>query len=286
MISAELIAATRPKGQEGYGLATFQVKVPVYVWTELLTHKRLARNASSSRAQSQKRHANMGWYTPPVFYEQGEFMQAGEPLPEEVQEAVRELWDGLHRTVYQGVSGIDTYVRSLGFKGLAKEQINRPLGTTKMLTGVVTATEDAWRSVLALRKHPAADTAMQLLAYQLDEGLRTATWWHADWHIPFDDNPAAPRDLLEYRERAKVAAARLARVSNGKPGPGQRSDLELAEQLLTDRHLSPFEHVARMEEMPPTSAVCSVERDLWFGDDYSIRGWANFRADIEAGVEL
>lgn len=281
-MNVELLLATRPLSTDSHGLATFVVEVPAYVWTELLTHKRLCRNAASGRAQSFKRHAAMGWYTPPVFYEQGEWMRAGEALPDDVQAELREFWTELHEDVHER---IDAKLGALKARGYiwAKEQVNRLLPTTKMVRGVVTATEDAWEKFLALRDHPSADRAMQELARQIRAELERDPWWKADYHIPFDDNPATPRSHEEYVERAMLSAARLARVSNGKPGPGQRPDEELAADLRENRHYSPFEHSARWVDYPLASALAAKPEDFYASDD-GVWGWQNMRSEIEAGL--
>lgn len=278
-MQAELLLATRPLRTDSNGLATFVLEVPLYVWVELLTHKRPARNASSSRAQSYKRHSAMGYYTPPVFYSQGEFMRAGEPLPEEVQAELLEFWTLLHQDIYER---IDAKLGSLKARGYtwAKEQVNRLLPTTKLVRGVMTATEDAWGKVFALRNHPDADRTMQEVAAGMQAELERAYWWRADYHIPFDDNPRAPRDYEEFDARAKVSAARLARVSNGQPGPGQRPDEVLASDLLRDQHFSPFEHIARWVSYPLTSAL-AVKAEDFYSDNEGIWGWENYRSELE-----
>lgn len=277
-MNVELLLATRPLSTDSNGLVTFIVEVPQYIWVELLTHKRLSRNASSSRAQSPKRHQAHGYYTPPVFYSQGEFMRAGEPLPDEVQDELLEFWTNLHEEVHDRINAKLGALKARGYTW-AKEQVNRLLPTTKMVRGVITATEDAWANIFALRAHPAADRAMQEVAAAMKYELERAHWWKADYHIPFDDNPSAPRDDAEYVERAMLSAAKLARVSNGKPGPGQRPDEELAADLRNDRHLSPFEHPARWVDFPLTSAL-AVKSEDFYADKEGVWGWQNFRAEL------
>lgn len=286
-IEVSLLLATRPLvaafdyGEAAPGLATFIVEVPVYVWTELLTHKRAARNASSSRAQSHKRHAAMGWYTPEVFHEQGTFMEAGAPLAPEVQAELHAWWEAYHERAY---SEAYAKVMELEQRGIrwAKEEVNRLLPTTKMMRGVITATEPAWQALLHLRTAQGADNAMRYTANAIALELKNARWWYSDYHIPFDGNPRAP--TRDYAERAHKAAAQLARVSGGQPGPGQRPDAELAEDLLRERHYSPFEHIARWTDFPFASALAAKPEDL-YADGDGVWGWENFRAEREAGEE-
>ena len=151
MITADLVLATQPPerydGTVGPGLATFVVEVPAYVWMELLTHKRLARNASSARAQSHQRHAAMGYYVPAQWYRQGTWMSPGLPLDPATNDYITQLVEEHYAEVERRIAAI--VIASNG--GIAKEQINRLMPISRMMRGVVTATEPAWRAMLALR---------------------------------------------------------------------------------------------------------------------------------------
>lgn len=278
-MKSTLVLATRPqRAPHSCGLLTYIVEVPLYIWVELLTHKRLARNASSSRAQKPKRHAEMGWHTPPTFYEQGEFMQAGEPFPDELQDELHIWWDAFHEAQYQAIADKLAELEGRGYTW-AKEQVNRLYPTTKMVRGMLTGTESAWRSVFALRASREADTAMQLLMRQMTQQWGAVDFQFSDEHIPFGGFLDCGDDAF-YEVRATQAAARAARISNGKPGPGQRSDSELAADLLRGRHLSPFEHQARWVDFPLRSALYSLPNDGLRvpGIEY---GWQNRRAELE-----
>lgn len=263
MINAELILATRPPGT-GPGLATFVVEVPAYVWMELLTHKRFARNASSARAQSHQRHAAMGYYVPAQWYRQGTWMSPGAPLDYAHNAHVTDLVEEYYAEVEQRIAEIIAVSNG----GIAKEQINRLMPISRMMRGVMTGTESAWRAMLALRNHPTADVAMQRLASLIFEKLSAADWKISDEHMPFGD------DVM-------TAAARIARVSAGAPGAGQRSDIDLAHDLIEQRHLSPFEHCATWVSYPASSALCSTPDDT-----YDDRGWENHRVVLESGIDM
>ena len=87
-----------------------------------------------------------------------------------------------------------------------------------------------------------------------------------EWHTPLlqDDERTFDSDT-----RRRVSAARCARVSylthDGTREIGK--DLELYERLKTDRHLSPFEHVA------------TPAGDGAFHANF--RGWIQMRAEVE-----
>lgn len=273
-ISASLVLATRPTGLHSHGIATLVVECPVFVWTELLTHKRIARNASSSRAESFGRHAAHGYYKPDTFYAaSASGMGHGDALPDAVQADLDAWWIAYHADAYERAAALINGLKAKGHT-IAKEQINRLLPTTKMLRGVVTATEAAWAAVLALRTADAADPAMQDLAHKIKSAIAGADWQHSNMHVP-----CAPIAVTSdtFIEAATLAAARLARTSYGAPGPGQRSDAELAADLLAMGHLSPFEHCACWEDYPAPNALC-IHRDDKLRGCY---GWENHRAKIE-----
>lgn len=279
-ITASLVLATRPSGLHSHGLATLVVECPVFVWTELLTHKRIARNASSSRAESFGRHAAHGYYKPDTFYAAGAGgMGHGDALPDAVQADLDAWWIAYHADTYERIAALINGLKAKGHT-IAKEQINRLLPTTKMLRGVVTATEAAWAAVLDLRTADAADPAMQELARKIEAVIAGADWRYGNMHVPY-----APIAITSdtFIEAATLAAARLARTSYGAPGPGQRSDADLATDLLDMGHLSPFEHCASWENDPESNALCSHPRDK-IGPYYNTRGWENHRAKIEAST--
>jgi thymidylate synthase ThyX len=258
MINAELILATRPQGT-GPGLATFVVEVPAYVWMELLTHKRFARNASSARAQSHQRHAAMGYHVPPQWYRQGTWMSPGLPLDPASNDYVTRLVEEYYAECERRIAAI--MIVSNG--GIAKEQINRLMPISRMMRGVMTGTESAWCAMLELRNHATADVAMRAAAEIIAQQLDAADWKISNEHTPFGDD-------------AMTAAARIARVSAGAPGAGQRSDLDLAHDLIKQRHLSPFEHCATWVSHPAPSALCSTE-----SDKHEDHGWENHRVLLE-----
>ena len=89
-IKAECILKTAPNQElDQYALITCKVDIPGYVWMELLTSKRFARNASSNRAMTvEKNISNLGYYMPEMFFNQGEGMSSGFPTDMETQEEV------------------------------------------------------------------------------------------------------------------------------------------------------------------------------------------------------
>lgn len=283
-MKVDLIKATRGVAGSQNGLITFRIECPIYCWTELLTHRRLSRNASSARAMGTTRYLSMGNYVPDTFYSGGKGMQSSD-TPIKYQWLAKFLWNNAFKSA-------SFYTRLLEKLGVAKEQRNRLIPPTKIIAGIVTGTEDGWKHFLSLRNNPNADKAMQELAVEIDWIIRkldydSNNWTYSDWHIPYSPDDG------DFEHRAKVAAARIARVSYNRP-PNGKDDLALANQLLKDKHLSPFEHIAVFVRDPGLSALCCKPEDTlhtgiaipahkygWL----SGWGWRTYRSMVESGGE-
>lgn len=250
-MEVKLLKATRAHRNARNGLITIQYRVSSYVHTELLTHRRASRNASSARAQQTKDHVALGYYTPPVFYKSGKGMQASDE-PIKYQTLARLIW----HTSY----ALDVLAAKLLEKlDVCKEQRNRVIAPYKYIKGIVTMTEHGWDYFLSLRNTQHADKAMQhfalLVKARIDELNHKGLWDYSDIHIPFDGR----EDNLD--ERVKTAAAKIARVSYAKEAG--KNDLRLADRLIRDRHMSPFDHICFFRLKPELSAVFCSSHDAY-----------------------
>lgn len=268
-ISAEVIAATRPiYGMCGYGLLTIKVECPLYVWTELLTHRRFARNASSARAMSTDRYAGMGHYMPDVFVKQGKGM-ASSAEPIKYQRLAELIW----KTT---INVTNLSAKLLEKLGTAKEQRNRLIAPTKIVRGIVTGTEAAWEYFLLLRDNKAADRAMQELAHTINMAMNNAKWDYAYEHLPMYPHGDT---TLSHTDKKLVAGARSARVSYAREKG--KEDLQLAGSLIEEGHYSPFEHMAAWKLNPRNCAYSCTPQDLIKTTDLfpMYWGWETWRYD-------
>jgi thymidylate synthase ThyX len=274
-INVELILATAPDKYLVYKeLYTFQVDLPYYVWVELLTHKRFARNASSNRAMSvTKNIEELGYYIPDTFYLKGKGMKAGEPVDlfSELDHQCSTIW----KSVWEFASKAAIELETLG---ITKEQASRVLPTFKMMRGLVTGTRDAFEKFLFLRDNVNADMAMQELAKQIEKKLRTAKCDISTNHIPFLG------DLEITSHNLMICAGRIARISYGK-NEAKENDYELGMRLLVSGHLSPFEHMAFWETKSLSSCISSKEEDIHRVNKEVWEGWMNTRAMIEVNKD-
>jgi thymidylate synthase ThyX len=241
-------------------LYTFRVEVPLYIWTEILTHRTFARNASSARAMSSKRYVRMGNYVPDTFYSQGKGMQSS-TIPVKHQWLARFIWN-----MFFVLSTF--FVKVLEKLNVSKEQRNRLVPPTKIVAGIITGTGTAWDAFLKLRDSVEADTAMQELASQIRILKDNSQPVFSDVHNPFDS------DLV-------TAIAKVARVSYNRESG--KEDGSLVRSLAENGHMSPFEHFALFNWQATHNCYGSgivTLRELIEANGYD-QGMRRFKEDLE-----
>jgi len=262
-ISATVVKATRGFENAPNGLISMVLDVPAYIWMELLTHKRFARNASSSRYQSANKHVAMGHYNPQVFWTNKDKEGVSHLLNLDDSSIAMQIWETAWAHAVKAVEQLTAL-------GVSREQANRVLPTFKMMRGMLTGTEDAWRKMLMLRDSLQADTAMQRVAHMMREQIKGIKW-----DVNFNHYP-----LAEDGEDYFVAVGRIARLSLGSEGNDKEKAVALTKRLKKDNHMSPFEHCASYNTKPLLSAICNKAEDIYFFRERTY-GWSNVRARIE-----
>lgn len=239
MYLARILADSLSPG--GARLTTFEATYPRFVHSELLTHRALSRNTSSSRAIPIEKMVQRIIDDPfiPVWWGKNvPGMQAPSELDKLERGRCLEEWlDQRDRAV--------ACARRLAAHGLHKQLVNRILEPWMWVTTIISATD--FSHFFALRCHPDAQPEIRLIAdlmrheYDLAvPGLLPA----GEWHMPlvqWEDRLVHDSDVLR-----KIAVGRCARVSylthNGVRDP--MADVELHDRLIVSGHWSPFEHVA------------------------------------------
>jgi hypothetical protein len=269
MIQVEVISKTAPAvGLEHKGIMTTKVHVPLYIWTELLTHKRFARNAASNRAMTTEKKVALGYFEPIEFVSQAKGMKSGDPVDLMKQEAAQLVWDAVW-------DYCATAAQILTTLGVAKEQANRVLPTFQTVSAVITGTVSAFEAMLVLRDNPQADVAMRTEFAPLIRQALRAPFSYGTQHRPFQlENDLAFTD----HNQQLLLAARIARTSYGVPG-AHDNDITLGTTLLVDGHMSPFEHSADWVFGPRASAVHTSFDAIGTPEFY---GWENYRAKLES----
>lgn len=223
-----------------------------------------SRNSASSRAVPTNKMVSRVLENPAMPVEWGvnkPGMSASEALTTVQAEDAKAQWLLARDSAVQ-------HVRLLQDFNVHKQIINRILEPFMWHTVIVTATE--WDNFFNLRLAENAQPEIRVAAQHMRaaiDGSKPAPVAIGEWHLPLvqDDERSMPIEELK-----KVSAARCARVSY-LTHDGKRDiekDIELCERLRSDRHLSPFEHVA----------TPSSEADL----HANFRGWVQMRKEIEA----
>lgn len=136
--------------------------------------------------------------------------------------------------------------------GAHKQIVNRLLEPFSWVQVIVSSTE--WDNFWKLR-HPSYTQLAQpemmetarVMKEAYDNSKPNPLGW-GDWHVPTLDEEE--RWLIEQWDDVLLCAVgRLARVSYEVGAKTPIEDVELANKLKQDGHWSPFEHVARVDEV-------------------------------------
>jgi thymidylate synthase ThyX len=247
----------------GVQLTTLEVTFPRFVLAEFNTHRQFSRNSASSRAVPTSKLIERVEREPVLPLQWGRNkagMSASDVLTDGEADAARRIW-------LKARDDAVAHARQLLELKVHKQELNRILEPFLWHTVIVSATE--WDNFFELRCGINAQPEIREAAVRMREAMaasRPQSMQYGEWHTPLlqDDERS-----LDVEERKRISAARCARVSY-LTHDGTREivkDLELYERLRTDRHLSPFEHVA------------TPARDADFHANF--RGWLQMRRDIE-----
>ncbi len=227
----------------GVRLTTFEVSVHLFNWVDWLTHREFSRNAQSNRAIPTKKIIESVKNDPALPFHWGKNqpgMQADEELSPEDIEKVKSKWLEMAAAACDNAE----YLQSLGGH---KQFVNRSLAPFMWIRAIISSTK--WENFFRLRCHPAAQPEIRIPAERMREALSNSKpsqlkW--GDWHRPLIRAEDVGLDLV----LNKLATARVARVSYLTHSGVRDSDkdLELHDKLLSDNHMSPFEHIAVADE--------------------------------------
>lgn len=271
-ITASVIAdSVSPQGDR---LTTMQLRYPRFIHAEFMTHRVFSRNASSSRAipiEKMIRDVIEDPAMPVAWGSNKPGMQAGDELTGyDLQDCKAEWMRARDAAVASA--------KEIARLGAHKQIVNRLLEPFGHISVICTATE--WDNFFALRCHPDADPTMRALAEAMREAMANSHPMEREWHLPYvteedwrlEHGPRFPTRQETFAHLAKVSAARCARVSylnHDGTSPNIEKDLVLAQRLLDSRHMSPFEHQARVTGDEGTA--------LWG----NFTGWDQFRKMVE-----
>lgn len=229
----------------GARLTTFRLRYPRIIHSEFMTHRVFSRNASSSRAIPISKlidQVRTDPFVPESWPSNRPGMQGGEPIAH--PKAARALW-------LQAARHAANSAEALADFGVHKQLANRLLEPFLHIDVLVSSTD--YTNFFKLRCDAAAQPEIQKLALAMRHELERSIPIARPVHSPFHPDPL-------------VATGKCARVSYSKHDGAvdEYADRALAMKLLSSRHMSPFEHVARA------------------GDGTkNFRGWIQLREEVE-----
>jgi thymidylate synthase ThyX len=278
----------------GVRLTTFEVTYPLIIHAEIMTHRVFSRNVASNRAIPVKKliaSVQENPFVPERFPKNQAGMQNAEWLEGDNAAAAEAQW------LYARDQAVK-FAESLQTLDVHKQISNRLLAPFLWTTAVITATE--WDNFWSLRCHPMAQPEIQKIAYMMADAYKAGEpqpLGGGAWHLPYISTDTIYEIAGELYQEGKsndevhdaiikVSIGRCARVSYLNHGEGNpwRKDLELAERLISSKHMSPTEHVATPEtiadfydgaEIIPTLAISYTPR--FYGN---FRGWKQYRKFI------
>lgn len=256
----------------GKRITTIELVYPRIIHGELMTHRAFSRNAASSRATPVRcmlREVFDTPYVPTTWLENKPGMAGGAPLDDE---RAAQATGAVARLRHAALDCVTTLLEL----NVSKQQANRYLEPFMLTRTLVTATE--WANFFKLRlDREHVQPEMYELACAMRDAMDASEPVTRKLHLPYVTDYVSSRGG-GFGDAAAVctSVARCARVSyltrHETPTETQK-DIELAQRLLRDEHMSPFEHQAvALDECAPAA---------------NLRGWSSLRRALEElGPEL
>lgn len=260
-----IAASISPWGDK---IATIVARYPRFIHSEVMTHKDLSRNASSSRAIPFKKllkltRQNMA---APIHWGKNQpGMSASDELENFSRFMAIFMW---HMTGHI----VLTLAWLMSFTGVHKQVINRMIEPWTYINVQLTATN--WKRMLGLRLPNDAQPEFRELARAIQDALQSAYYmplkegeWHVPWitHEEWADMYNGPhRSWDRLKQLSAARSARLSYTPIGDTRKNPEKDQVLANNLLQKFHLSPFEHQATPRQ----------------GKHANLEGWSNYRTEL------
>lgn len=262
----------------GRRLTTMVCCFPRIVLSEFNTHRVFSRNSASSRAipvQKQIRSVLEQPFVPLKFGKNKRGMQSSEYLEGDDEVRAVEEWLSARDSA---VHHVRTLVDDLN---VHKQWANRILEPFLFHTVIVTATE--WDNYFNLRASSDAQPEIQKVSVAMKKAYEESTpkvLAQGGWHLPLIFEEDLTEGLMP-SQIAKISAARCARVSylthDGKRDLSK--DLELYNRLVSAGHMSPLEHVAKVDIELPWDSFSGNFKAPWLQYRKMIPGESVFRGD-------
>lgn len=286
MINAKVICDSI--NSNGVRLTTMELQFHRFILAEFNTHRMFSRSASSSRAIPVDKMLKQMQENPAMPIHWGK-NQPGMQAKDECNNLVTMDWDyyndcectGTRELAWkEAAENAASKARAFEFAGYHKQIVNRLLEPFQWIKVIVTATE--WENFFKLRLHKAAQPEIRVLAEHMKKAMDESIpklLKDGEWHLPYISVEDCIKTTTD--NFVKLSVARCARVSylnHDNSIPNIEKDIALADRLLEDGHMSPFEHVAT--PMSQASFTVYAEEGITHRDKYDILWSGNFRSWI------
>ena len=285
----------------GVRLTTFEIEYPRFIHSEVMTHRNLSKNSSSSRAipiQKMLDQIEDNMAIPIYWGKNKSGMQAVEEVDDLSKKNAEIMWKGCFWKAKDTASWLSD-------DGLHKQVPNRLTEPFQMMKVVITGTD--FDNFFNLRIHKDAQPEICMLAYKMYEAMQESKPIElktGEWHLPFVNVVWNGRGKMCYADEdfnsisleqaIKFSAASCASVSYRTEGMTLEKADKIFDMLIDVEviHASPFEHLGtpikpKYDELGCVRVNCS-ESESWEegitqrnrqGDLCSgnLRGWIQYR---------
>ena len=304
-ITAKVVADSI--SESGQRITTLEVEYPRFIHGEVMTHRSLSKNSSSSRAipvnkMLEQIESNMAV---PVYWGKNKAgMQAVEEVDDLIKSNAEIMWKGCFWKAKDTVSWLIE-------DGLHKQVANRLTEPFQMMKVVITGTD--WDNFFNLRIHKDAQPEICMLAYKIYKAMEESypvKLKAKDWHLPYvefeywDDEPKyfitkvskdddqsygmKYEEYLSLEDAIKISASCCAQVSYRNTDMSLEKADKIFNMLIKSDvlHASCFEHLAtpiRSQEGLINGWDFGITHQNKSGQLFSgnLRGWISYRQQLQ-----
>ena len=270
---------------EGERVATLLAEYPRFIHGEVMTHRALSKNSSSSRAIPVAKVLEQVRINPAMPIHWGvnrAGMQAYEELTGNDLRCAQRAWKEAARAATDAAE-------HLGSVGVHKQVANRLLEPFQRMRVVITAT--SFDNLLHLRLHKATRPEFQELAKCLYLALKQSSpteLREGMWHTPFyEDGYWSETHSVPLETALRISASCCAQTSYRKLDTTEEKADAIWNKLVSETpvHSSPTEHQATpiFDDIDWPKGVTHVDRQGNFWSN-NFKGWVQHRALIPNNV--
>lgn len=271
-------------------ITTMELEYPRFIHSELMTHRALSKNASSSRAIPIKTmHENIIKNTAtPVYWGKNQpGMSAKEELEADKITESLQVWA-------EARDAAIGYANKLSDLGVHKQIANRLTEPFQIIKTLITGTD--WNNFFWLRDHADAQPEFKALAHKMKQAMEASTpiaLTANEWHLPYLSHVgegkykltnSTDETLYDLEDARIISSSCCAQVSYRKSDDSLEKAKNIYSRLVESEpvHASPTEHQAT-PIMPGAvnEGITSFNYAQAIHYSGNLRGWVQFRQTIK-----